>query len=340
MKTVLTFDVEAHRGMNPVESFIWGKALDGNEYGLKLIIETLNQYNLKCIFFVDFAEVYDYGFKKIEQVVKYIMNNGHDVGLHLHPDHFGDKERTFLWEYTYEEQLDMISKCKEIYSRMTGTEPLCFRAGKFGANDDTIRVLETLQISYDFSCLYNHSWCEVSKRLKTNKYYKLNDEVTEIPVSVFSSAKLGYRAYRYDQFDFGDHPIEFDHVIKSQNAIDDSVILTAFFHSFSFFPYRNDPERLKFNAEMFNRFKTNLDRLKSEDVEVVSGIEGLVQAIEDDPVVVEELPDSGSIVMQLFFLVDRSRFIFQSNRKARMLLLALASILILLLYLTIKYIQS
>ena len=55
-------------------------------------MDVCDTYNVKALFFLDFAEAWDYGCDKIKEVVKLILKRGHDIGVHIHPDHMLDKD--------------------------------------------------------------------------------------------------------------------------------------------------------------------------------------------------------------------------------------------------------
>lgn len=50
-KLIFTVDVEGPRGKDPIKHQIWGETGDGSEYGIRKIIEKLDQYKIKGLFF-------------------------------------------------------------------------------------------------------------------------------------------------------------------------------------------------------------------------------------------------------------------------------------------------
>lgn len=338
MQAIITVDVEAHRGNTPVETFIWGKAIDGKRYGLELIVDTLVSYGLKGLFFVDFAEINDYGEEAITEVVQYLKSKNQYIGIHLHPDHFGDTSRTFMWEYSFEEQNAMVEFCVNHYKKLVGIQPLFFRAGKFGANDDTLRVLCQNNIKYDSSCFYKHNWCKISNQSPSNNAYKIMNDLIEIPVSVFKSMNFFDKTFRIDQFDLSNSPTEMRHCIEQQKNIDDKAIITLFFHSFSFFPYRNNPERVRFNRQIFCRFNENLGFIKNSSIHVIEDIYNpqIIPIDSNQYRDTEKMPSSGNFLMQIVFLFDRARLIFHSNIKARALLIGTMIIVVVFLIMLIN----
>ena len=141
MYTIFTVDVEGHVGSDPVGHLIYGETADGKLCGIDMLMDTIDRYKMRGLFFVDIAEAWDYGEDKIAGVLKHIEGRGHDVGVHIHPDHMADRKRLFLSEYSKEEQYEIISKCTNFYEKVLGHKPLAFRAGKYGANRETLDIL-------------------------------------------------------------------------------------------------------------------------------------------------------------------------------------------------------
>ena len=241
-KLIFTVDVEGPRGKDPIKHQIWGETGDGSEYGIRKIIEKLDQYKIKGLFFVDFAEAFDLGEEKIAEVVKYIDDKGHDIGVHLHPHHMGDIERHFLWQYTKEEQKDMIEKCTKLYEKILGRRPKSFRAGKYGANYETLEILNMLGYQYDFSEFYGQKWCgitpELTKVLPSN--YK---GLMEFPVTIFKSFDFFGLYKRYDKLDFNITPSEMHHILKAYQKKANNVLITVFAHSFSLLNFLERPDQ-------------------------------------------------------------------------------------------------
>ena len=164
MKDVLlTIDTEGPRGSDPIKYQVWGD-VDGENYGIPKIIECCDRCGIKGLFFVDIPEVWDYGYEKVEKVIHYIIDRGHDVGVHIHLHHFPGENRQFLYEYSREEQRKIIQDCTDIYQKITGKRPYSFRAGKYGANMETLEILQELGYKYDFSEFYSNKWCGINRK--------------------------------------------------------------------------------------------------------------------------------------------------------------------------------
>ena len=177
VKIFITIDVETSIGgaftkpdkLRPVgaDKRIYGQ-IGNREFGIPLIIDILNKHNLKATFFVEpFCSFY-FGEKIIKEICHYILNRGHDVQLHLHPNYQIFKcpdwqERAkrkelfpdIIAKYTLDEQINLIRQAKKILEKC-GVTPIAFRAGCFGANLDTLTALKENDFLIDSS--YNLSF--------------------------------------------------------------------------------------------------------------------------------------------------------------------------------------
>lgn len=143
----LTIDTECH-DIKKENQYIWG--IKGPErYGIEKIISIAKEFKIPLNFFVDIAEAKSYGDVFVKKIIKVIQNNGHKIYLHLHPNYIsGDNSRTYLWEYSFEEQKTILKQGFEDYLRLTGKKKCAaFRIGRYGANKNMYIALAELGIS-------------------------------------------------------------------------------------------------------------------------------------------------------------------------------------------------
>lgn len=269
MYSIFTVDVEGHVGSDPVEHLIYGRTKDGRLCGIDLIMDLLDEYHIKGLFFVDIAEAWDYGEDRIAGVLRHIKERGHDVGVHIHPDHMADKNRLFLSEYKREEQFEIIKKCTLFYESVLGDKPLAFRAGKYGANRDTLDILAELGYKVDFSEFYGQKWCHIDPPVAKVNVQKLDNGLIEIPVTSYVSFNVG-KYMRHDKMDCGQSVSEFatlfDKLKKNNNDI-----AVMFAHSFSLIDWRRTPNAPKYKAKLRNRLQSQLDYVrKDKDIRYLS----------------------------------------------------------------------
>lgn len=260
MKVILTIDTEGPRGNDPVLYQIWGKVGD-KYYGIPEIIDICDKYGVKGLFFVDFAEAYDYGYDKILEVVQYIKKKGHDLGVHIHPHHYPNCTKHFLWEYTYNEQYKIIEDCTDLYIKMLGERPKSFRAGKYGANNDTLKIIAELGYRYDFSEYYSQKWCGISPHF-AYVYPQKKWGIVEFPVTVFKSLSLGRLYHRYDKLEMTDNANEILHIVDMYSHKEGDLVVTLFAHSFSFLNYLKKSDNPTLNKKRKKCFEKVLAKLK------------------------------------------------------------------------------
>ncbi len=148
-----------------------GETIDG-AYGLPFQLELLNKYGLSATYFLEplFADRVGAGY--LANVVDLIQSHNQEVQLHLHtewlseiddstlPPHFNQ----FMHQFSLDEQTALINKgIKSL--RMAGATKLnAFRAGSYGANQDTLRAVSKCGLSFDSS--YNPSYLGTECRIQ------------------------------------------------------------------------------------------------------------------------------------------------------------------------------
>ncbi len=258
-KVIVTIDTEGHDGKDPVSCLIWGKT-DSGSYGIEKLIEICDSFDVQALFFVDIAEAWDYGEQEIADVINFIEKSGHNTGVHIHPDHMADKSRLFLWEYSYDEQYEIILKCTELYKKITGKMPVAFRAGKYGANTETLDILSELGYRLDFSQFFGQKWCGINPPLTRNTPCRYKN-IIEVPVTVYESISLG-KFKRYDKIDASMNSLEYRHVMNNMKKLKDNLVISLFYHSFSLLNWRKNPDNVSINQSELRKFTKALEYIK------------------------------------------------------------------------------
>ena len=269
-KVLVSVDTEGPAGKMPVEKMIYGQARDGREYGISFLMNLFERNDIKALFFVDIPEIADRGENKIAEVMHHISERGHDVGVHVHPDHMADSNRRYLWEYTADEQYEIIARCTDFYEKTLKKPPLSFRAGRYGANNDTLDVLEKLGYRYDMSEFYASRYCKINPPVTWNRIVQCGDrQLKEVPVTTVKSFSVPFYS-RNDQIDSGRLPGEFRRFMSEiieTSAVD---VVSMFFHSFQFLDWRINPDSPKFSDRKLNNVIKNLQYLKEQNVRFIS----------------------------------------------------------------------
>jgi len=140
------------------DSSIAGKCRDG-EFGIFYQMDRLEAYGLKGVFFVDPFPALVYGPGVVARIVEPILKRGHEVQLHIHTEWLEfarDHELAHLRgrniaDFPLDDQVRLLDQARALLMIAGAPKPTAFRAGNFGANDDTLRALSALSVPYDSS---------------------------------------------------------------------------------------------------------------------------------------------------------------------------------------------
>jgi hypothetical protein len=153
---------------------IWGRMLNYQEqFGIPLIVSELNRAGLRGTFFVEpFGSSY-FGEAGLMEVCGFLQESGQDVQLHAHPS-----QKCIDWytsgrpgpaddmaAYGTSAQIALLREGLEILDRcgVPRASVRAFRAGNFGANNDTWRAMAAvgLRVSSDFNLCYLEKSCRI-----------------------------------------------------------------------------------------------------------------------------------------------------------------------------------
>lgn len=327
-KVLLTIDTEGPRGTDPVLYQIWGRVGD-KYYGVPKIIEICDKYQVKGLFFVDIPEMWDLGAEKIREVVDFIRAKGHSVGMHIHPHHMPAESRHFLYEYTKEEQREIIRLCTERFIEVTGELPVSFRAGKYGANRDTLDLLSEMGYKYDFSEFYGQKWCAIKPEIAYALPVKY-DKLIEFPVTVFKSIDFGGLYKRYDKLEVCECYGEIVHILDRYLRTGNEEVLILFLHSFSFVNFLDAPDAPTINHKGIKCFENVLKYIyEHPNLEFIreSDLDGVSVADNDN---VNNIVKTKGFFRQLWYFYVRAFRIRKNNKKARLLTVAMPLAIILI----------
>lgn len=123
-------------------------------------MEVMDAHGLKGVFFVDPMPALVWGTQAVAAVVEPILERGHEVQLHLHPEWLeiagdanplGSRTGRNLHEFTEAEQVALLELARKQLMDAGAPAPTVFRAGNYGADDATLRALQEVGIRYDSS---------------------------------------------------------------------------------------------------------------------------------------------------------------------------------------------
>ena len=167
LKVFITVDVElwprnwdlgADAFQEAWKRYIQGATPKG-DYGLEFQLKLLGQYEIKAVFLVESLFAWQYGMGPLRDIVGLIQDAGQEVQLHLHAEWCHKSKRPILpgrqginlRDYNEADQDFLVSLALNNL-RESGVDEVCaFRAGSFGADRTSLRLLASHGIRYDTS---------------------------------------------------------------------------------------------------------------------------------------------------------------------------------------------
>lgn len=129
--------------------------------GISHKLDLLAEHGQKAVFFVDPMPALVWGVAAIEDIVGPIIAAGQDVQLHCHTEWLelagAANPLASGWtgkniaDFPLDEQFELLEYARGTLMAAGAPAPVAFRAGNYGANDDTLRALAALGIAYDAS---------------------------------------------------------------------------------------------------------------------------------------------------------------------------------------------
>lgn len=268
----LTVDTEhsiggafADNTLKPVgnEKRIFGR-LGDREYGIPLIMDIADRHGLRIVFFVEVLNHYFFGTEETRQVVEFILNRGHEVQLHLHPNYLNFtlnrpqelKYSDLCGDYSLTKQIELLAEGKQLLQQYGVPEVKAFRAGCFGANEQTLQALKENGFLIDSS--YNRAYLGGPCLLPD---WGLNDltercAVYEFPVTNFIE-NTGLRSLRSMPLDI--NGVSFEEmrcVLEAARGGGGPRNITIILHSFSFVKaYDVQYQKVKPRRHVISRFE-------------------------------------------------------------------------------------
>jgi peptidoglycan/xylan/chitin deacetylase (PgdA/CDA1 family) len=129
--------------------------------GIPHKLQLLERYGQKAVFFVDPMPALVWGVAAIEDVVGPIIEAGQDIQLHCHTEWLAlagganplasRATGKNLFDFAFEDQCAILDYARSTLIAAGAPAPVAFRAGNYGANDDTLRALASIGLHYDSS---------------------------------------------------------------------------------------------------------------------------------------------------------------------------------------------
>lgn len=166
-------------------------------------MDVFDRHGLKAVFFVDPMPALVWGTAAIEDVVGPIVARGHDVQLHIHTEWLelagsanplGARTGSNIKDFTFEEQCRLLDYARGVLVSAGAPAPVAFRAGNYGANDDTLRALAHIGLAFDTSHCPGiaGSLCDISLTAQDRAPMR-HCGVTEVPIGCIAAPGAGLR---------------------------------------------------------------------------------------------------------------------------------------------------
>jgi hypothetical protein len=182
------------RGMDAranFESSILGRTGQG-DFGIGWQMDRLEAHGLKGVYFVDPMPALVHGEALVADIVGPIVSRGHEVQLHIHTEWLewarqspvGGRQGRNIGDFSLEDQIVLLGLARDIVVRAGAPAPIAFRAGNYGADDNSLKALATIGIAWDASVnpAYLGNGCRISFPADRATAAEL-DGVTELPVA-------------------------------------------------------------------------------------------------------------------------------------------------------------
>jgi hypothetical protein len=198
---LVTIDTElspaAHRrGASAEENYgcaILGRVSDG-EWGIEFQLRRFKEHGLKAVFFVEALSANVVGLDILKRTIDQILTAGQDVQLHIHTewlewfssDPVSERRGQNMCDFSLDDQRRLIALGVENLIRAGAPRPVAFRAGNYGANNDTLRALASEGIMYDtsYNVAYLGSPCGIICDRQLQRPTQI-DGVVELPIAAF-----------------------------------------------------------------------------------------------------------------------------------------------------------
>lgn len=184
-----------------VREGIWGECSEG-AFGVRYLAEQFQDHGLKAVFFTEALHASVFGPRHLEQIVEVAQTHGQEVQLHTHcewmdhaPDSFAGRAGENLTEFPLADQEEILAIGKRNLQAAGVAEVSAFRAGNYGAGDDTLKALSQLGFRYDasYNAAYLGNPCTISWPSRLTGAVRIG-EITEVPVTWFHDGPNHIRA--------------------------------------------------------------------------------------------------------------------------------------------------
>ncbi len=168
--------------------------IGGKDYGINLIMDILDKYELKGVFFVETESRFYFGENEVLGIINNIINRGHEVQLHIHPNFRsfinGQRRPDDLRKYSLEEQSNIIREALKFLLSCRINKILAYRSGGFYSDLNTIKALQNNGIQYSSNYNLAYRNCNYIKSNQPKYDIFCIEEVFEIPITCYKEFRI------------------------------------------------------------------------------------------------------------------------------------------------------
>lgn len=245
---------------------VFGETQSKEALGINWQMDIMSQHGFRGVFFVE-SLCATRGFHQcLRDVVTSIQSRGHDIELHVHTEWFGfppaqsligNKCAQHLKDYSLEEQVTIIAAAKKALEECGVDSIVAFRAGNFGADENTLKAAKTvgIQIDSSYNPVYVGRACGLRFSTGRSQPFRING-MWEYPVTCYRDRPLLQRNHlrplQITASSFREmSAVLYDAFRRRMHTI---VILTHSFEMTHFSPgSTRAPKRNSLNAHRFRR---------------------------------------------------------------------------------------
>jgi len=172
------------------QSFVGGT--NRGDFGVPWLMSRMEERGIRGVFFVDPMPGLIHGPGIVARMVEPIIARGHEVQIHIHSEWLQwardspveDRTGRNIGDFSLEDQIALIGWASDALVAAGAPPPNAFRAGNFGANEDTLRALDVLGIRWDssYNADYAASPCRITLSPGTIDPVQIGN-VCEVPVA-------------------------------------------------------------------------------------------------------------------------------------------------------------
>ena len=172
------------------------------EAGIFHQMRVFAEHGLKAVFFVDPLPALVWGQGAVDDVVGPILAGGHEVQLHLHTEWLefahhnmvGGRTGQHIKDFPQDDQAKLIEFGIARLVEAGAPRPIAFRAGNYGASDDTLHALAACGIAWDSSFAPGFAASDCAIPLESGACAPvMRHGVAELPAAAIAGPRGGWR---------------------------------------------------------------------------------------------------------------------------------------------------